>query len=63
MKGKKIIRFYYWIIKRMPKMLQYLATIDLLAKVTSDEYSDTIIPELTVMDAVNRFIKKYKIYG
>ena len=62
MPEKRLIQFYYWLIKRMPKKLQYLTAIDLVAKVTNDGYSDTIVPELTAMDAIRRFEKKYKIY-
>lgn len=52
-------RFYYWLIKRMPKKLQYLISIDLIAKCTQGKYSDTIVPELTAMDAVKRFEQDY----
>ena len=63
MREKRIIRFYYWLIKRMPKMLQYLTAIDLVAKSTTGKHGKTIVPELTAMDAIKRFEKDYKIWG
>ena len=46
-----------WIANRLPKWLVYWATIRLLAHVTGNKYSDTLVPELTVMDALERWEK------
>ncbi len=59
MPEKRIIRFYYWLIKRMPKMLVYLTAIDLIAKATQGKHGNTEVPRLTAMDAVDRFHTDY----
>ena len=43
----------------MPKQLQYLIAIDLIAKGTVGKYGNTIVPELTAMDAIQRFQDDY----
>ncbi len=63
MPEKRIIRFYYWLIKKMPKMLQYLTSIDLIAKSTTGKHGRTIVPELTAMDAIKRFAQDYGIHN
>ena len=47
------------LIRNMPKRLQYLIAVDLIAKVTVNEYSNTVVPELKAMDALGRFEKEY----
>ena len=42
-------------------MLQYLTTIDLIAKSTMGKHGNTIVPELTAMDAVKRFGQDYRV--
>lgn len=54
---------YYWLIKRMPKKLQYLTAIDLVAKSTGGKHGSTIVPELTAMDAIKRFAQDCGIPG
>ena len=58
----KLENFYFFIARRFPfKKLQYFLANDLVAKATTGEYSNTIVPELTALDALKRFGKDYKI--
>ena len=50
-------RITYWIIKHMPKRLKYLTAIDVIAYATCGKYGNTIVPELTAMDAIKRYGK------
>lgn len=54
-------KIYYLLIKIMPKKLQYLTAMNVIAYATTGEYSSTIIPELSAMDAVRRFERDHKI--
>jgi len=49
------INFWYFIVSLLPKKLIYFCTLHLIAYCTTDEYSSTIVPDLTAMDAVKRY--------
>lgn len=48
-------KIYCLIIKIMPNRLQYLTAMNVLSYATTGEYSSTIVPEVTAMDAIKRF--------
>jgi hypothetical protein len=48
-------RTYQWLAHRMPARLRYFAAIDVGAYASTGKYGDTIVPELTLMDAIQRF--------
>lgn len=45
----------FWIAWRMPHWLVNLCAVRLIAHATTGRYSDTVVPELTAMDAVKRW--------
>jgi len=47
--------FYHEIMKFMPRKFIYFATIHLMTRTTTGKYGDTVVPELTLMEAVRRF--------
>ncbi|HET6725909.1 MAG TPA: hypothetical protein VFH85_07890 [Gammaproteobacteria bacterium] len=59
--------FVYWYIRRplskapykvarmMPRWLVYYCAMRLISHATSGEYENTIVPELTAMDALKRW--------
>ena len=49
---------WQWLAHRMPKKLVYFCAIRLGAYATCGKYGDTIVPELTFMDALGRWEKK-----
>lgn len=55
-------KFYYWLIKKMSKKLKYLIAIDVIAYSTSGKYGNTIVPEITAMEVVNRYGRDFNIY-
>ena len=57
----KYEKVWYWVASHLPKKLIYFATIMLAAETTTGEYSNTSVPELTVMDAIKRFSDKHNI--
>ena len=54
-------KFYHWFVKKLPKKLIYFSAIHLGAKITTGKYSKTIVPELTFMNALERFGNDNKI--
>ena len=48
-------KFYQWLSFRLPKKLVLFCAIRLMAFVTDGKYSDTIVPELSGMDALKRW--------
>ena len=44
-----------WIADKLPKWVVYFATIRLIAYATTGQYGNTIVPELTAMDALKRW--------
>lgn len=52
--------FYRWLVRKLPKKLIYFATIQLMVEVTTGKYSETVVPELTLMDGIERFEKLNK---
>ena len=50
-------RFFRWVAWKLPRQLVYWCAIRLLAHVTSGYWSKTVVPELTAVDALQRFEK------
>lgn len=50
-------RIMNWIAYRLPREVVYWATLRLVAHATTGKYSEQIVPELTAMDALDRWGK------
>lgn len=48
-------KFWMWLAWRLPRNLVYMAAIRLVAHATTGEYADTVVPEITAMEAVKRW--------
>ncbi len=48
-------KFYIWLAWKLPKNLVKWASIRLMVNATQGQYSTTVVPELTAMDALNRW--------
>ncbi len=48
-------KIYRWVAWRLPRNVVKWATIRLIAYATQGQYSGTIVPELTAMDALKRW--------
>ena len=48
-------RIPYWIAARMPRWLVYHCGIRLVSHATTGKYNKQIVPELTAMDALDRW--------
>ncbi|WP_068059197.1 hypothetical protein [Nocardia xishanensis] len=46
-----------WVAHRLPARLRYFAAIDVGAYATTGQYDDTLVNELTLMEAVDRFAR------
>jgi len=44
-----------WLVWRLPNWVIYWATIRLIAYATQGQYGNTIVPELSAMDALRRW--------
>lgn len=49
------------LIKRVPARLVYVAGVRILAETTTGEYGKTVVPDLTAMDALQRFADTHKL--
>ncbi len=47
--------FWYWLVKLLPIKLVYFCFMHVMAYSTTGEYSNTVVPELTGMDAIKRY--------
>jgi hypothetical protein len=47
--------FWRWLAWRLPRPLVLWAAVRLIAQATMDQYSDTVVPELKAMDALERW--------
>lgn len=50
-------RFWLWLANRLPKKLVMRAYFRVLAHATTGKYGTTIVPDITAMDAIDRFCK------
>ena len=51
------MKIWMWLAYRLPRELVMWAAIRLMAHATTGKYDTTIVPELTAMDALNRWEK------
>lgn len=54
-KSKLIENFWRWLAWKLPRPLVLWAAARLMSSATVGEYSDTVVPELTCIDALNRW--------
>ena len=50
-------KLWLWAARQVPKKLVYWILIHVGAKTTTGKYSNTIVPEMTFMDALDRWEK------
>jgi len=48
-------KFYLWLSYRLPKELIEWCAIRLMVNATTGKYSDQVVPELTAIEALNRW--------
>lgn len=56
------VNLWFWFIKKLPKKLIYFCALQLGAETTTGKHGDTIVPELGLMEAVNRYEKLHGIH-
>lgn len=56
-------KLFFWLARRLPKRLIYYAAIHLVSKTTDGKYENTVVPELSAMDAIARWARIYAIGG
>jgi len=49
------IKLWYWLVERLPKRLIYFCFMRVMAHSTTGKYGNTIVPELSGMDAIKRY--------
>ena len=59
--NRMISDFMIWICQKLPKTLVYFCANQLVAFGTTGKYSNTLVPELSAMDALKRYHKDNKI--
>lgn len=50
-------KFFQWLAHRLPARLKYFVVIDVVAYATTGKYGNTIVPDLSAVDAIKRYGK------
>jgi len=61
MEKMKAEKFKRWISGHLPKEIKYLTAIDVIIYATTGKYEDTLVPDLTAIDAIGRFGEDHDI--
>lgn len=48
-------KFLFWFVWKLPRRLVYFCAIRVGAHATTNEYGDTVVPDLKFMDALQRW--------
>lgn len=48
-------KLWLWVANKLPKSLVYFCGIRIAAHGTSGKYSNQVVPDLTIMDAIKRW--------
>jgi hypothetical protein len=56
------LKFMLWLCSKLPKTLVYYCANNLVAYATTGNYSNTVVPELSAMDALKRYGNDHKCY-
>lgn len=51
------VRMWLWAGRKLPAKLKYWVMIDVIAKMTTGEYGDTVVPEVTAVEILSRYGK------
>lgn len=54
---KRETDFWYMIVRMLPKKLVYFCFMHVMTHSTTGKYSDTVVPELSGVDAAKRYAK------
>jgi len=55
--GNSSTKFWQWLAQRLPKRLVYSASIRLISHATTGKYGNTVVPQLTAVEALERWGK------
>jgi len=51
----KEVSFWYWFVRKIPKKMVYFCFMHVMAYSTTGKYRSSIVPELSGMDAIERY--------
>ena len=49
------VNFWYWLVRLLPAKLVYFSAMWVTAHSTTGKYGNTIVPELSAMDAASHY--------
>jgi hypothetical protein len=55
------VNFWYWLVARLPRKLVYFCFMHVMAYATTGKYGETVVPELTSMDAIKRYGDDFEV--
>lgn len=55
--GRRAEKLLNWFVWKLPRRLVYQCAIRVIAHATTGQYGDQVVPELTAMDALERWDK------
>lgn len=53
--GIKQVNFWFWLARLLPAKLVYFSFMRVMAHSTTGKYGNTIVPNLSGMDAIQRY--------
>ena len=57
----KEVKFWYWLVDKLPRKIIYFCFMHVMVYTTTGKYGNTIVPELSGMDAIKRYGDDKKI--
>ena len=58
----KEVNFWYWLVDKLPVKLIYFCFMHVMAYSTTGKYENTIVPNLSGMDAICRYGNDKQVY-
>ena len=55
------VNFWYWLSDKLPKKLVYFSFLQVMAHSTTGQYGNTVVPELSGLDAIERYNNDFDI--
>ncbi len=52
---------WFWFVDMLPRKLLYFCFLKVMAHATTGQYGETVVPELTGMDAIKRYGEDFGI--
>ena len=59
--GMNEVKFYYWMVRFIPEKVKYFCFMHIMSHATTGKYSNTVVPDLSGMDAIKRYSDDFNV--